>query len=450
VITTSHTQPVQSWGHRTVLAIGLVLIALIIAAVVLFAILPKYTQVVAPEYGLGFADGYELIANNLIHGHGYRLDANASETMMREPGYPLFLAVLFKLAGYSLTSVRWANWLLTCGIAFLLMHLANRLTGDRTVALVATLLFLLYPSTLISEARGGVEILFILVLLVFMVSLHYAVGNGMLRNYFVAGLALGVVVQVRSTPLVFPFFLLIYLLLFGGQANERLKTTLRVAVLVLGMLVVMIPWIVRNYALVSHFVPTATVQGVAAQEGQYTCQHMAFGTDFYASQIQAGNMRDAVAVDDDLRFEGAYYQLFFDPHDEWAFNKILFQRVEKEYFDHPSLLADCACKNLFNFWFLGRTWQATKLNMLVQSPLLLLAVSGLYIVLKRGELARFGIILVFIFCIVAVHLPTIAHTRHSVPLLPFLAIPASVALVSFWRKLRGKTQSPTLSGAHLA
>jgi hypothetical protein len=83
---------VQSWGHRTVLAIGLVLIALIIAAVVLFAILPKYTQVVAPEYGLGFADGYELIANNLIHGHGYRLDANASETMMREPGYPLFLA----------------------------------------------------------------------------------------------------------------------------------------------------------------------------------------------------------------------------------------------------------------------------------------------------------------------------------------------------------------------
>jgi len=418
----------------------LILIAtFILTAAMLFLVLPRLGQVFAPEYALGFADGYDLIANNLVQGSGYRFEANASETMMREPGYPLFLAGAFKIGGYSIETVRWANWLLTIGIAFLMMRLAQVATNDRTTSLIATLLFLFYPSTLISEARGGVEILFILVVLVFMLSLHHAVAKGNLWRYLVAGLALGVVVQVRSTPLVFPLVLLPYLLLFADGATERLKVILNVAVLVLGMMLVMVPWVVRNFMLVHHLVPTATAQGVAVQEGLYTCQYLTFDDNFYAVQNQAGRMRAAIATELGLPFKGAYYyQVFYDARDEWAFNRNLFQRTEKEYVDRPALLAGCASKNLFNFWFLGRTWHATWLNMLVQVPLLVLALSGLHVLRKRGQLARMGIMLAFVLCIVAVHLPTIAHARHSVPLVPFLVIPASTAFVALWNAWRGQ------------
>jgi 4-amino-4-deoxy-L-arabinose transferase-like glycosyltransferase len=431
-MTPERTQPVdQRTGRMTTLVL---VAAFLLAAAMLFLVLPRTGQLVSPDYSLGFADGYDLIANNLLHGNGYRFDATASRTMLREPGYPLFLVGVFKIGGYNIRAARSANWLLSIGIALLIMRLAQLVTNDRIVPLVAALLFLFYPSVLVSEARGGVETLFIFVVLAFMLSLHHAVAKGDRWRYLLAGLALGVVVQVRSTPLVFPFFLLLYLLFFARGAAERLKAILNVAVLVLGMMIVMVPWVVRNFMLVHHLVPTATVRGVAAQEGQYTCEHLTFDENFYAVQSQAGRMRAAIATELGFPFKGNYYQVFYDPHDEWAFNEILFQRAEKEYIDHPSLLAGCACKNLFNFWFLGRTWQATWLNLLIQVPLLAFALGGLYVLGKSGQLPSMGIIVTFVVSILAVHLTVIAHARHSVPLVPFLVIPASVSIVSIVRK----------------
>jgi hypothetical protein len=81
---------------------------------------------------------------------------------------------------------------------------------------------------------------------------------------------------------------------------------------------------------------------------------------------------------------------------------------------------------------MGKTWCATWLNLFVQIPLLVLAISGLVVLRKRGQLPRMAIMLTFVLCIVAVHLPTIAHVRHSVPLVPFLVIPASVSVASIW------------------
>src|ERR1700740_1385954 len=209
---TEEMQPEVSQDQRK-WAIWLALAAtFFLTAATLFLVLPKLSHVFAPEYSLGFADGYDLIANNLVQGSGYRFQANASETMMREPGYPFLLAGAFEVGGYNINTVRWTNWLLTIAIGILMMRMAQLATNDRTTSLVATLLFLLYPSTLLSEARGGVEILFILVVLIFMLLLHEAVAKGDYWRYLVAGLALGVVVQVRSTPLVFPFFLLLYFL----------------------------------------------------------------------------------------------------------------------------------------------------------------------------------------------------------------------------------------------
>lgn len=414
--------------------------AFLINAGMLFLALPASRNILSPQrYSTEFVDLYDQIANNLVQGNGYRIDADMPQTMVREPGYPLFLAVVFKIGGYHIEAVRLANLLLVVGICFAMMRLAKRVTGDEVIGVIAVLMFLFHPGTLIAEARGGTEIAFLSVLMVFMLALLRAVEGEELWRYLLAGLILGVVVLVRSTPLFFPLFLLIYLAFTAKGASGRMRLAFNVAVLVLGMVVVMVPWVIRNYGLVHQFVPTATVQGLATQEGQCTCKHFSFDKDFYGLERQAGSERDELARQLGIPFRGTYFQVFYDARDEAAFNKILLRRATMEYERDPVLLARCAARNLFfNFWFLGKTWRVTWLNVLMQVPLLALALGGAYSLWKRGLLSRMGIILTFVIYLALVHAPVVAVARHSLSVLPFLTILASVSLVSIWRAYRTK------------
>jgi hypothetical protein len=235
--------------------------------------------------------------------------------------------------------------------------------------------------------------------------------------------------------------LLLYVLFTATGARERLTAAFRVAILVVGMGLVMVPWVVRNYRLVHEFVPVATLGGVGLQEGLYMCRNVSFGDDLYPVGQAAGRIRGELARKLGMRFEGAeYLQTFYDAHDETAFNRILYETAGREYVRDPGLLVGCVGKNLFNLWFLGKTWDITKLNMLVQVPLLVLVFYGLWIVWLRGDLRKMGILLTYVGSIAMTHLLVVAEARYSIPVLAFLAIPAGVAAASILDKIRTHTR----------
>ncbi len=243
----------------------------------------------------------------------------------------------------------------------------------------------------------------------------------------------------RGSPLVFPAFLLGYFLLTATTVAERLRSMLNIGVLILGMAAVMAPWVARNYLLAERLVLTGTVQGTSAQEGQFTCQRLAPGQEFFQLQNAAAMERNDVARQIGGPFKGYYYQYFYSVRDEMTFNDRLLAGVAANYRNDPMLLARCVGQNLlFNFWFLGKTWRATSLNALVQLPLLAFALGGAYLLWKRGLARRMALIVGFTACIVAVHVLVIAHARHSVQVVPFLSILAGVSLVATWRA--GRTQ----------
>ena len=418
----------------------LLIAAFVLQALLLFVVLPGMTRVVANRYSVAFQDLYDMIAENLVLGNGYRVEADTSDTMLREPGYPLLLAAAFRIGGYHIETARLVNLVLTMLAALALMTLALHLTGDRSAALLAALIFMLYPGTLMAVARAGVEISYLCGLVLFLLLFHQALAKGQLWRFAACGLILGVTVMIRSEAMFFPFLALAFLLLLEKGIRPRLMAILRVGVVVVAMVAVMVPWIVRNYRLSGEFVPTATVAGVAAQEGLYTCENLSVGRPFWAVQLAAGRERGAAAARMGLAFVGRdYYQFFYRPQDEVVFNKALLQQAKAEYQSHPLLLPTCASKNLlFNFWFLGKTWQATALNAALQIPILALALCGVVALWKRGELKRNGIVLAFILYVPLLHAPIIAHARHSIIVIPFLAIPASLFLASWWRVRWGR------------
>ena len=434
--------PPRAVGRKSVFLA--LLAALVINGAIVLAGLPKLSSLfLGPSYNLQLGDLYDAIAMNLDQGNGYRADAGMSETMLREPGYPLFLAGISKLGGgYSMRIARIGCVLLAFGAALMLLRLTRKITGDSRIALLAALLLLLYPGILVAEARAGIEIPCIFTMMLFMLALHGAVKKDTLWRYGAAGLLLGTAVMVRSEVLLFPVLLLVYLLVAAKGWAERRRMVGRVAVLAVGTAVVMSPWIIRNYRLVHSFVPTSTMSGLAAQGGLYSCENTSPGEPFYLADGEAGLERKEIARQLGLPSIGPYFQLFYTPQDELAFYRTLLNRVSTEYRSHPEVLAGCAAKNLFfNFWFLGKTPNSVLLNMLVQGSLLALALGGVVVLWKEKLLRSAGIILLYILYIPALHAPIVAEARYSMLILPFLTILAAAFLVWAWRRVKARGSS---------
>jgi 4-amino-4-deoxy-L-arabinose transferase-like glycosyltransferase len=429
-------------AHKHLIFLVLTIGFLVNAAIVL-VVLPRTGGMISAKsgdqgYSLQFGDLYDFIARNLAQGHGYRVEPYMGETMLREPGYPVLIAGLYKIGGYGDEVPRLACLLLTFGSALVLLRLTQKITGDKTIALIAALLFLLYPSTLVAETRAGNDMPCVFTMLLFILTLYRAVEKGGLWLFGVAGLLLGIAALVRSEVMLFPIFPLAYLFFTSKDWGTRGKTVLQMVVLAVGILVAMSPWIVRNYLLVYRFMLTDTLGGVAAQEGLYTCKYLSRDGAFYLAQRGAGRERAEIARQLGLPFEGSYYyQFFFTPQAEIEFNRALFNNVSREYRSHPEVLMGCATQNLFyKFWFLGKTPQATRINTLVQLPMLALALAGVIVLHKLGLLRNAAIILLYVAYVPIIHAPIIAHARHSVLVIAFLAVPAATFLAWAWHVLR--------------
>jgi hypothetical protein len=270
-----------------------------------------------------------------------------------------------------------------------------------------------------------------------MLLFYWAVERDTSVSFFISGLLFGVTLEVRSTPAAFLLLLLLYNCLSKKHGRHRLIEMRNTVCLMIGTATMMTPWVVRNYRLVHQFVPTSTLAGVALQEGQYTCQTHSFGGDFYLAGQGAGLERGKLARQLGIHFEGEqYFQVFFDPNDEWRFNNLLFREARDNYIAHPRLLAGCVAKNIVNFWFLGKTFRITQLNLLIQLPLLVLAGIGTSSLWMRDRLTTMLPVLMFVAAIFLVHLPLVAEARYSVPVFAFLMVPASIGIHEVVPRLR--------------
>jgi hypothetical protein len=159
-------------------------------------------------------------------------------------------------------------------------------------------------------------------------------------------------------------------------------------------------------------------------EGNYTGRGMNAGA--YAGLEEAERLG--------YEFRGGYFVFFYASRDEVEFNAHLLHQVAEEYKRSPLLLLKCLWVNLFNFWFAGVTILATLFNLIIQAPLMILAALGAARLLKSAHSRLAALLILFIAYYAAVHLPILAIARHSLPLIPLLAVLAAARLGPFQSK----------------
>lgn len=92
------------------------------------------------------ADGYETIAISLIERGEYAL-APGVPTSLREPSFPLFIALVYSVFGERAWVVVFLHCLLSAATGWLLWRTGRRLFGER-VALAALAVFVLHPQSI--------------------------------------------------------------------------------------------------------------------------------------------------------------------------------------------------------------------------------------------------------------------------------------------------------------
>ena len=214
---------------------------------------------------------FERMAWSAARGEGFRLYEGGAPTAFRAPGYPLLLAGLYGLAG----RVHWVNRLAlsiigagTCWLVYLLaLRIVRRARAAATterdayaVALLAALLVAVLPlqfywcGHFMSEPlAAGLNVAACLALV------HGEKKESKVEGRkskdgctaFVAGILCGVAALTRAASLLFPAVVLGFWFLFPRSRPK--KVLWRGGALLAGLLLVILPWTIRNVVVLERF-----------------------------------------------------------------------------------------------------------------------------------------------------------------------------------------------------
>jgi hypothetical protein len=220
-------------------------IAALLALVVLVALSVRVFIVMRSAGAPLFADEvtYDSIAMNLIEGHGYSRGAgpDVRPTAVVGPGYVLMLAAVYATVGHQPVAVKLVQVVLDCFSCLLLFRISIRLFHRTDTALLASLLYALYPPFAMHTNAILTETL-----------------APETTALYLSALVSGVAALSR------PILALLPVLFFLSSFRSAEKRLLLLKHLVLRCAVVglvMSPWVLRNAVVFHSFIPSVTLGG---------------------------------------------------------------------------------------------------------------------------------------------------------------------------------------------
>lgn len=206
---------------------------------------------------------YHHIAANLAAGDGYAL-VSGTATARRPPLYPILLSLVYKIVGPSPPVGRVLQALFGAAIVWLVFVVAHRY-GSSRAAWWATAATAVNPFLIFISGYMLTENLYIILLLVFLLVIPRPASIVSPQTALVAGLLLALAVLARPTGFTLAEWVLGAYLLFGvGSIPQRLA---RGGLLAAVVLVMLIPWTVRNYRTLGRPIVFTSHGGITFYQG---------------------------------------------------------------------------------------------------------------------------------------------------------------------------------------
>ena len=397
-----------------------------------------------PENQVGDSVEFDLLARNLLAGHGLSYKEPWQPSARKTPLYPWLLAQTYRLFGQgNYTPLLTLQAFLDALLVIILAWLALWAWRDHRIGLVAAGLWAIYLPGAQLAGRLLADSLFIFLqlsgFLLFVLAVRYLADAKRVAIFgLLSGLLFGLASLTRPTSLYIPLLLVMVL---GGWWLWRRRKRVQVAfppsrvwlgaiTMMLSLIIVVTPWFVRNYRAFDQVVMGSTLMGFNFFQTHYRLDQ----PDYWrlpGVQASMGAIRQA-ALDQGLDLETI--------NEAELFNLGMARGLEmvKQY---PGRFLALMGLRTLQLWFnLGFTWRpsvATLLFAAMNLGLLVLAGWAEWQAWRRRSLLftfsmplpgviHVSALLILLYYTLS-HAAIIAAGRYIIPAIPFLIILAAGA-----------------------
>jgi 4-amino-4-deoxy-L-arabinose transferase-like glycosyltransferase len=361
---------------------------------------------------------YELYARNLAKLNQYCLTPGDPSAYW-PVGTSFVYSILFRLFGPGYGSIAIFNIVIGSLTTLLVLELATRWFGPKA-GLIAGLLYAIWPSQIEFTTILASELLFSILILL---GINFWNSREMpsWADAVLAGVALAAASYVRPLALILPALFLLCTLARGKWSALIARAAVTTAV----MLVLILPWTVRNYFAFHSLVLVSTNGG---------------------ANLWMGNSPDS---------NGHYMEL---PPRPPGMNEAEFDnhlgKIAKTYIrEHPDVFVKRSANrvvNTFDRETIGVDWNKEGLNERAVRPLKFVSTAYWWVMLFGGIIG-IGILLaktpllkvvlhpavVMWVYFAAVHAVTVSNDRYHFPTIPFIAALAAMTITTLFVKQRG-------------
>jgi 4-amino-4-deoxy-L-arabinose transferase-like glycosyltransferase len=356
---------------------------------------------------------YHQIAESLVQGEGFRLEGQP--TSRRPPFYPFFMSILLKYLPFPL-GVQIAQAVLGALSCIILYGLGKEMF-DPKVGLVAAGIFAVDYLSVRQAISVMSEVVFVFWLLGSLYFLFWAKKRETKVGYLAAGICAGFSLLTKD-------FLAFYVPFVGGwlfslppgPKKVRIKRTL---IFLLGLILIVGPWVVRNGLVNRHFVLISAYAG---------------------HNIYFGNNEQTIA-----RIDGGQWEFGRDvilPEDPQA-PPLGTVEADRYFFDkgihyissNPARFFGLMGRKIVKMWRpYGTDWPRISqwIVSICYLPVLILGLLGA--VRSRDRWREFLPVYLLLLYLVLAPAVTVSEIRYRYPAMPFLMIFAAYSLNEIWRK----------------
>jgi len=371
---------------------------------------------------------YDDIALNLAEGEGFlNVYMGAEFYSCTTPLYPFICALFFKLFGLlNHTPIMLFQIIVSSCTCLILFYLGRKLSGD-PAGIIAAGLYAVHPGFIIySTAKLHPLVLDSFLFLLTLAAFIGLVGKTRMRDYLLTGMLVGLCMLSRSTVIAFVPIGLIWIMVLKKSPLKKLISCF--SVLFAGILIIVLPWSVRNYIVHGQFIFITSTDAEVFWRGN----------NINASGSSHMDGRKMV-------LEGDKSFSFMIPHFGETEKRYIF-RERTGYFlrDHTCLAVLLFFKKLYYFWWFSPTVgvQYPKGYVipyrLFYIALLVSAILGMRVILKTGNMSQvenFVMLLLFVLSVSFFQSMFYVEGRHRWGIEPMLMLLSGTGIVYLIRSI---------------